>query len=52
MTQEILLRDIRKRGSEVVSCSRAEADYLADDPNDPTRKLIRQVLGAVSVKPK
>jgi DNA invertase Pin-like site-specific DNA recombinase len=48
MTQEILLRDIRRRGADVVSCSQAEADYLTDDPNDPTRKLIRQVLGAVS----
>jgi DNA invertase Pin-like site-specific DNA recombinase len=25
-----------------------EAAYLGDDPNDPTRKLIRQVLGAVA----
>jgi DNA invertase Pin-like site-specific DNA recombinase len=48
LTQEFLLRDIRKRGADVVSCSRAEADYLSDDPEDPTRKLIRQVLGAVS----
>ena len=47
-TQEVLLRDIRERGAEVASCSRAEADSLADDPNDPTRKLIRQVLGAVA----
>jgi DNA invertase Pin-like site-specific DNA recombinase len=48
LTQELLLRDIRQRGADVVSCSAAEADYLRDDPDDPTRKLIRQVLGAVS----
>ena len=48
LTQEVLLRDIRQRGADVVSCSPAESDYLRDDPHDPTRKLIRQVLGAVS----
>ena len=26
----------------------AEAGYLSDDPDDPSRRLIRQVLGAVS----
>lgn len=48
LTQEFLLRDMRQRGADLVSCSQAEADYLRDDPDDPTRKLIRQVLGAVS----
>ena len=48
LTQEFLLRDIRRRGADVISCSAAESDYLSDDPQDPTRKLIRQVLGAVS----
>jgi DNA invertase Pin-like site-specific DNA recombinase len=48
LTQEFLLRDIRRRGADLISCSVAEADYLRDDPHDPTRKLIRQVLGAVS----
>lgn len=48
LTQEFLLRDIRQSGADLVSCSAAEADYLRDDPHDPTRKLIRQVLGAVS----
>ncbi len=48
MTQEILLRDIRRKGADLVSTSKAEAEYLAEDPNDPTRKLIRQVLGAVA----
>lgn len=35
-------------GADVFSTSNAEADYLTDDPNDPSRKLIRQVLGAVA----
>jgi len=48
LTQEFLLRDIRQRGGDLVSCSEAEADYLQDDPHDPTRKLVRQVLGAIS----
>jgi DNA invertase Pin-like site-specific DNA recombinase len=48
LTQEFLLRDIRQRGADLVSCSTAEADYLQDDPHDPTRKLVRQVLGAIS----
>ena len=30
------------------STSTAEAGYLGDDPDDPSRTLIRQVLGAVS----
>lgn len=30
------------------STSAAEASYLTDDPDDPSRKLIRQVLGAVA----
>lgn len=48
LTQELLLKDIRARGADIASCSLAESDYLQDDPQDPTRKLIRQVLGAVS----
>ena len=48
LTQEFLLRDIRQRGADLVSCSDTETDYLQDDPQDPTRKLVRQVLGAIS----
>ena len=48
LIQEVLLRDVRKRGADLVSCSPSESEYLRDDPEDPTRKLIRQVLGAVS----
>jgi DNA invertase Pin-like site-specific DNA recombinase len=36
-------------GAEVLSTAAGEAAYLAcDDPGDPSRKLIRQVLGAVN----
>lgn len=48
VTQELLLREIRRRGAELASCSEAERAYLSDDPTDPARKLIRQVLGAVA----
>ena len=46
--QESLLAEIKKLGGQVFSTSKAEAGYLEDDPDDPSRKLIRQVLGAVS----
>jgi DNA invertase Pin-like site-specific DNA recombinase len=46
--QEQLLAEVRRMGGEVFSTSAAEAGYLTDDPDDPSRKLIRQVLGAVS----
>ena len=46
--QETLLAEVKRLGGEVFSTSAAEAGYLADDPDDPSRKLIRQVLGAVA----
>jgi DNA invertase Pin-like site-specific DNA recombinase len=46
--QEQLLADIRRIGADILSTSNAEASYLTDDPDDPSRKLIRQVLGAVN----
>jgi len=46
--QETLLREIRKLGGEVFTTSAAEAEYLTDDDSDPSRKLIRQILGAVN----
>ena len=48
IVQETILAEIRRIGGEVFSTSPAEASYLTDDPDDPSRKLIRQVLGAVS----
>ena len=47
--QEQLLADAWRRGGRVVSCSHAEDAYLdPDDRSDPSRTLIRQVLGAVA----
>lgn len=46
--QEQLLAEVRRVGGQVFSTMPGEAGYLEDDPDDPSRKLIRQVLGAVS----
>jgi DNA invertase Pin-like site-specific DNA recombinase len=46
--QETLLREVRRLGGEVFSTFASEAAFLADDPDDPSRKLIRQILGAIS----
>jgi DNA invertase Pin-like site-specific DNA recombinase len=46
--QEQLLAEIRRQGGRLFTISAAEAGYLSDDPDDPSRRLIRQVLGAVS----
>lgn len=48
IVQETLLAEVRRLGGAVYSTSAAEAGYLEDDPDDPSRRLIRQVLGAVS----
>lgn len=48
IVQETLLADIRRMGGEIFSTAASEDAYLKDDPADPSRKLIRQVLGAVS----
>jgi DNA invertase Pin-like site-specific DNA recombinase len=47
IVQETLIAEIRRTG-EIFTTSAAEAGYLADDPDDPSRKLIRQILGAVN----
>ena len=48
IVQETLLAEVKRMGAQVFSTSPAEDAYLADDPDDPSRKLIRQVLGAVA----
>lgn len=48
IVQETLLAEVKRMGKQVVSTSASEDAYLVDDPDDPSRKLIRQVLGAVS----
>ena len=46
--QETLIAEVRKIGGELFTTAAGEAGYLTDDPDDPSRKLIRQVLGAVN----
>lgn len=48
--QETVLSVLWKCDTTVLSCDPAECHYLrtGDDPDDPTRTLIRQVLGAVA----
>jgi DNA invertase Pin-like site-specific DNA recombinase len=43
MVQETIIGDLRKRGIELVSV--AEPDLCSDDPS---RKLVRQIFGAIS----
>ena len=45
--QEQLLAECWRSEAQVFSTSKAEGDYLRNDPSDPSRALIRQVLGAV-----
>lgn len=47
MVQEMLLAECRKRGIKVFSADQGLLDQ-ANDSGDPTRTLIRQILGAVS----
>jgi DNA invertase Pin-like site-specific DNA recombinase len=48
ISQELLLAEVRRRGGRLWSCADGEQAYLDDDPDDPSRRMIRQVLGAVS----
>lgn len=49
MVQEQVLADCWRTGGRVLSCSETERTYCQpDDPSDPARTLIRQVLGAVA----
>lgn len=47
MVQELLLKECRDRGIEVFSADIGLVDQATND-GDPSRKLIRQVLGAVA----
>jgi DNA invertase Pin-like site-specific DNA recombinase len=49
IVQEQLLAEVWRIGGTVHSCSETEAAYCRpDDPDDPARKFIRQVLGAAA----
>jgi DNA invertase Pin-like site-specific DNA recombinase len=46
--QEQLLAELHRRGKELHSCSTTEDEHLIDSPDDPTRALVRRLLGAVA----
>lgn len=48
MVQEFLLAECRKRGIKVYSADQGVLIDMASDGGDPTRKLIRQILGALA----
>lgn len=48
MVQEFLLAECRKRGIKVFSADQGALIDMASDGGDPTRKLIRQILGALA----
>lgn len=48
VVQETILGQAKRQGTRIYSTLPTEDAYLQDDPADPTRKLIRQVLGAVA----
>ena len=46
--QEQLLAELHRRGKELHSVSASEDENLAHDPEDPTRALVRRILGSVA----
>lgn len=48
IVQETLLAEIRRLGGVTFSTFPSEEAFMIDDPEDPSRKLIRQVLGSVA----
>jgi DNA invertase Pin-like site-specific DNA recombinase len=48
MVQELLIRELQKLGVKLFATDQGELVDFADACPDPTRKLIRQVLGAVA----
>lgn len=47
MVQEVILQQLRDAGCRVVACD-SGTDLIDECDDDPTRRLIRQVLGAVA----
>lgn len=48
MVQEFMLKECRERGIKVFAADQGQLIDMASDGGDPTRKLIRQVLGALA----
>lgn len=47
MVSEVILQQLRDAGCRVISCD-SGTDLIDESDDDPTRRLIRQVLGAVA----
>lgn len=45
---EVLMRDLKKRDIKLYCADRGELEDVANDSGDPTRVLIRQVIGALA----
>src|SRR5690349_9352258 len=48
MVSEILLSELRKRGIKVFCVDQGTLTDMASNDGDPTRKLLRQMLGAIA----
>lgn len=48
IVSEMLLRELRKRGIKVFAADQDALIDMASDEGDPTRKLIRQIMGALA----
>lgn len=48
IVQETLLREIGRVGGQTFSTAPTENSLLGEDPNDPARTLVRQILGAIA----
>lgn len=46
--QEQLLAELHRRELVLASCSATENEHLTDDADDPTRALVRRILGSVA----
>lgn len=48
MVQEVMLAECRRRNIQVYAADRGELVDVASNDGDPTRKLIRQIMGALA----
>jgi DNA invertase Pin-like site-specific DNA recombinase len=48
MVQEFIIKELKKRHIKLFSTDSGSAVDICDDASDPTRKLIRQILGALA----
>lgn len=48
MVSEVLLKELRTRGIKVFATDQGALMDMANDDGDPTRKLIRQIIGALA----